>query len=200
MEFQESGVEGQFRFLGRVYRFVTRNLDRLREEGQRTAADEKALRKLHQTIRKISQDFENRWHFNTSIAALMELYNEISALESELSGPVLTEILTNFALLLGPFAPFIAEELWEQLGRTGTVFHQPWPTYDEELAREEGAEIVVQVNGKLRSRMAVPFGTAREELERQARADDKIQPFLKNKHVLKVIVVPDKLVNIVVKG
>jgi leucyl-tRNA synthetase len=200
MEFQESGVEGQFRFLGRVYRFVTRNLERLNQPGQRTPADEKALRKLHQTIRKITQDFENRWHFNTSIAALMELYNEVSALEDQLSGPVLTEILTNFALLLGPFAPFIAEELWEQLGRTGPVYHQPWPAYEEELAREEGAEIVVQVNGKLRSRVIVPFGTPREELERQARADDKIQPFLKDKHVLKVIVVPDRLVNIVVKG
>jgi leucyl-tRNA synthetase len=101
--------------------------------------------------------------------------------------------------MLGPFAPYIAEEMWERLGRTGPVFRQPWPCYDGELAQEEAAEVVLQVNGKVRGRILVPFGAAREELEKLALADAKTQPFIAGKQVAKVIVVPDKLVNIVVR-
>ena len=102
-------------------------------------------------------------------------------------------------MLLAPFAPYLSAEMWEELGRPGPVFKQPWPTYDPELAREDQAEVVIQVNGKLRSRMLVPFNTPRKELESRARADSKVQPFLDGKQVMKVIVVPDKLVNFVVK-
>ena len=97
-------------------------------------------------------------------------------------------------------APYVAEELWEEMGRTGPVFKQAWPLFDEELAREEGADVVIQVNGKVRSRAMVPVGTAEEELKQIALQDDKIQPFIAGKQVVKIIVVPDKLVNIVVKG
>jgi leucyl-tRNA synthetase len=107
--------------------------------------------------------------------------------------------LPSLVLLLGPFAPYLAEELWEQLGRKGPVFRQSWPTYDETLEREDAAEVVVQVNGKLRARLSVPFGTPQAELEKLALADAKVQPFLDGKQVVKVIVVPDKLVNIVVR-
>jgi leucyl-tRNA synthetase len=202
LDWTDSGAEGGSRFLGRVYRFVTRNLDRARagDPAPRTAADAKVLRKLHQTIRKVTNDFETRWHFNTSIAAVMELVNELYASESELTPSVLAEVLEKLTLLLGPFAPYMAEEMWEEMGRTGPVFKQTWPTFDEELAREEGAEIVIQVNGKVRNRVTVPFGTSEEELKRIAQSDDKIQPFTAGKQVVKIIVVPDKLVNIVVKG
>src|SRR6185437_10839901 len=150
--------EGAFRFLGRVYRFVTRNADRVVPgDPNRTEADREILRKLHQTIRKITDDFESRWHFNTSIAAVMELINLLYAKESSLSPAVLGEVMENLTLILEPFAPYVAEELWEELGRTGPVFRQPWPCFDPELAREDLAEIVVQVNGKLRSHLAVPF-------------------------------------------
>ena len=128
-------------------------------------ADRRALRKLHQTIRKVTEDFDNRWHFNTSIAALMELINTLYDEEAGLSAAALDQILPSLALLLGPFAPYLAEELWEQLGRKGPVFRQPWPTYDEALAKEDAAEIVLQVNGKVRGRMSVPFGTSRRRAE-----------------------------------
>ena len=198
MPWNESSVGGQRRFLERVWRFVTRNLDRAAGEGD-PAADRRALRKLHQTIRKVTEDFNNRWHFNTSIAALMELVNTLHEKEAGLSRSAIDQILPSLVLLLGPFAPYMAEELWEQLGRTGPVFRQPWPAYDDELAKEDAAEVVLQVNGKVRGRICVPFGTSEEELKRLALADPKTQPFLIGKQVVKVIVVPDKLVNIVVR-
>jgi leucyl-tRNA synthetase len=201
MDWTDSGAEGAYRFLGRVYRFVTRNAERMRpgDPAPRTEADRKVLRKLHQVIRKITEDFESRWHFNTSIAAIMELVNEIYAAEAGLSPGVVAETIEKLILLLGPFAPYVAEEMWEEIGRAGPVFKQPWPSFDEELAREEGAEVVIQVNGKLRGRLVAPFGASREELERRALADEKVRPHLAGKQIVKVIVVPDKLVNIVVK-
>jgi leucyl-tRNA synthetase len=200
LDWQFSGVEGMNRFLARVYRFVTRSLDRAQPGPGRNEGDRGALRKLHQTIRKVTDDFESRWHFNTSIAAVMELMNELTEVESRLSPGALAEILEKLVLLLGPFAPYLAEELWEQMGRAGPVCKQTWPSYDADLARDEEADVVVQVNGKLRSRLAVAFGAAREELERLALADVRVRPFVDGKTVVKVVVVPDRLVNIVVKG
>ncbi|MGE5568280.1 MAG: leucine--tRNA ligase [Rhodospirillales bacterium] len=200
LEWQDAGVEGMFRFIGRVFRFVTRNAEKAQQQGERTEADIKALRKLHQTVKKVTEDFDSRWHFNTSIAAIMELMNVLHPLEAQLSGPALAEILEKVVLMLAPFIPYAAQEMWSELGREGQVFHQPWPCFDAELAREEEAEIPVQVNGKLRSRIHVPFGTPKEELERRAREDERIQQFVQDKQIVKVIVVPDKLVNLVIKG
>ena len=197
MPWSEASVGGQRRFLERVFRFVTRNMGR--EAAGDAGSDRRALRKLHQTIRKVTEDFDNRWHFNTSIAALMELLNALNEEEARLSGGALDRILPDLVLLLAPFAPYTAEELWEQLGRTGPVFRQRWPAYDEVLAKEEAAEVVLQVNGKLRGRIWVPFGTPAAELERLALADPKVQPFIEGKQVVKAIVVADKLVNIVVR-
>ena len=111
----------------------------------------------------------------------------------------MAEVLEKLTLMLAPFAPYLAEELWEEQGRQGPVFQHSWPAYDPELAREEEAEIVIQVNGKLRGRIYVAFGTPREALEKLALGDAKVQTLLDGKQVVKVIVVPDKLVNIVVK-
>ncbi|HUJ20890.1 MAG TPA: leucine--tRNA ligase [Bryobacteraceae bacterium] len=200
VDWQEAGVDGIYRFLGRIYRFVTRNVERARmREGARTDADGRVLRKLHQTIQKITEDFETRWHFNTSIAAVMELVNELYAQEAQLSGAVLSDVFEKMALLLGPFAPYLAQELWTELGHSGPVFKQCWPAYDPELARETEAEIVVQVNGKLRAHIAAPFGTPEDVLRERALKEPKAQPFLQGKAVIKVVVVPDKLVNIVVR-
>jgi leucyl-tRNA synthetase len=154
---------------------------------------------LHQTLKLITDDFEGRWHFNTSIAALMGLMNVLTELEKDLSAPVIAEVAEKLTLMLEPFAPYLAEELWEEQGREGPVFHHAWPKFDPELAREEEAEVVIQVNGKLRGRINVAFGTPREALEKLALADTKVQPLLDGRQVVKVIVVPDKLVNIVVK-
>jgi leucyl-tRNA synthetase len=200
LDWTDAGAEGAYRFLGRVFRFVTRNADRLEETGQPGEADRKVLRKLHQTIKKITDDFESRWHFNTSIAAFMELVNELYTHEAALAPATRREVLEKVVLLLAPFAPFICEEMWEAMGRTGPVFKQPWPAYDESLAAEEGADVVLSVNGKVRSRLLAPFGTAKEELERLALADEKVQFFIAGKPIVKIIVVPDKLVNVVVKG
>jgi leucyl-tRNA synthetase len=197
MDWTESGAEGAYRFLGRVFRFVVRNMGKTAAGDP--AADRRALRKLHQTIRKVTEDFDNRWHFNTSIAALMELINTLYDEEAGLSAAALGQILPSLSLLLGPFAPYLAEELWEQLGRKGPVFRQPWPTYDEALAKEDAADIVLQVNGKVRGRLSVAFGASEDELKKLALADPKVQPSIEGKQVVKVIVVPDKLVNIVVK-
>jgi leucyl-tRNA synthetase len=197
MDWTDAGANGAYAFLGRVYRFVTRNAG----QGQPAPgdADRKILRKLHQVLQKITEDFESRWHFNTSIAALMGLMNDLTDAEKQISAPAMSEVLEKLTLMLEPFAPYLAEELWEELGRTGPVFKHPWPAYDPEIAREEEAEVVIQVNGKLRGRIYVDFGTARETLERLALGDSRVQTFLYGKQVVKVIVVPDKLVNIVVK-
>lgn len=197
MDWTDAGAEGAYRFISRVFRFVTRNVDRA-EFGD-GSTDRKALRKLHQAIHRVTDDFDSRWHFNTSIAGLMELLNLLCDAEANLSRGALEQILPALVLLLGPFAPFAAEEMWEALGRTGPVFKQPWPKYDAEIEKEDAAEVILQVNGKLRGRLMVPFGTDQAGLEAAARADSKVQPFLEGKQVMKVIVVPDKLVNIVVK-
>jgi leucyl-tRNA synthetase len=197
MPWIESSVGGPRKFVERIYRFVTRNIDR--QAVGDAAADRRALRKLHQTIQKVTEDFNNRWHFNTSIAALMELLNTLNDEETNLSRAALDHILPSVVLLIGPFAPYLAEELWEQLGRTGPVFRQPWPIFDEALAKEDAADVVLQVNGKVRGRLSVPFGTPQADIEKLALGEPKVQPFTAGKQVVKIVVVPDKLVNIVVR-
>ena len=201
VDWRNEGADGIYRFLNRVYRFFTRNVDRARAQGAASSdADRKVLRKLHQTVKKITEDFESRWHFNTSIAAVMELVNDLYTAEAELSGGTVAEALEKLALLLGPFAPYLAQELWEELGKSGPVFRQTWPSYDAALAKEDEAEIVIQVNGKLRAHLSAPFGTPQDMLRQRALEEPKVQPFVNGKQVIKVIIVPDKLVNIVVKG
>jgi leucyl-tRNA synthetase len=197
MDWTDAGANGAYLFLGRVYRFVTRNVGQTAEGSGE--ADRNVVRKLHQTISKITDDFESRWHFNTSIAALMELMNQVTAVEKQISAPVMADVLEKLTLMLAPFAPYIAEELWEEQGRTGPVFKHAWPVADADLAREDQAEVVIQVNGKVRGRISVAFGMSREMLQQSALDDSKIKALLDGKQVVKVIVVPDKLVNIVVK-
>ena len=201
MDWQQSGVEGQYRFLGRVYRFVTRNVERMAgPKGDFSAADSRALRKLHLTIGKITQDFEQRWHFNTCIAALMELTNELYACEGGLTAAALPEILKSLILLLEPFTPFIAEELWEEIGEVGPVFKQAWPEVNAAYLIEDEIEIPIQVNGKLRGKIRVATGASQTDTQAAALADEKIAAFIAGKEVAKVIVLTGKLVNIVVKG
>ena len=198
LDWQEDGVSGVNRFLARVYRFVTRNAEGAGAGGG-GEADRAALRKLHQTIQKITEDFDSRWHFNTSIAALMELLNELHGLQGELSAAVRQEVCGTLTLMLAPFAPFLAQELWEALGNAGPVFRQSWPKYNSEVAKEDLAEIPVQVNGKLRGHIRAPFGMPKEELERLALENVKVKAFVAGKQIVKVIVVPDRLVNLVVR-
>ncbi len=197
LDWQDAGVEGMNRFLTRLYRFVTRNAAAQAAGEAANDADRAVLRKLHQTIQKVTSDFETRWHFNTSLAAVMELTNELYNQEAEISPGVLREVMSKTVLLMGPFAPHLAEELWRELGHDGQMLRASWPEADPELAREDQVEVVVQVNGKLRARLAVPRGTGRDELERLAQSDPKTMPHIDGKTIRKVVVVPDKLVNIV---
>jgi leucyl-tRNA synthetase len=196
IDWTDSGIEGIVRFLGRVYRFVTRNVGAPGGDG---SADRDVLRKLHQTVKKITEDLDTRWHFNTSIAAVMELLNEVHAAEAKISAAAMRETLRSVTLLLGPFAPYMAQELWAEQGFDGLVFKQEWPKFDEELARDEGVEIVLQVNGKVRGRMTVPHGTDCEELESLARLEPNVAALLAGKAVVKVICVAERLVNFVVR-
>jgi leucyl-tRNA synthetase len=198
VDWRTEGAEGIYRFLGRVYRFATRNSGSAPATGS-GESDRKVLRKLHQTLKKITGDFETRWHFNTCIASVMELINELYAEETRISPAAMAEVLEKLALMLAPFAPYVSQEIWEEIGKDGPVFRQSWPAFDAELAKEDEAEIVLQVNGKLRSRMFAPYGTAKDVIEKLAMADEKVQPFVAGKRVVKVIAVPDKLVNIVVQ-
>jgi leucyl-tRNA synthetase len=198
VDWRAEGAEGISRFLGRVYRFATRNTGRA-DFPAPSETDRKVLRKLHQTIRRITEDFETRWHFNTCIAAVMELVNELYAEEARISAATMAQAIETLALLLAPFAPYLAQEIWSELGREGPVFRQRWPDYDADLAKEDLAEVVVQVNGKVRGHIAVPFGAPAELVRERALAQEKVAAFTAGKQIVKVITVPDKLVKIVVK-
>ncbi len=209
LEWQEEGVAGISRFLGRVHRLVTkygamRAAEGASGKGARSATEQALLRKLHQTIAKMTQDFSGRWHFNTSIAAIMTLINEIVAAEAaidagEVSEAAVAEVSRNLVLMLAPFAPFFAAEMWEQIGGEGVVFRTAWPVADEELARENEMEIPVQVNGKLVNVVKVPAGSGEATVKAAALADEKVKIRIEGKTVVKTIVVPGKLVNLVVK-
>jgi leucyl-tRNA synthetase len=204
LDWQDAGLEGISRFLSRVNRFFSVAHESPPEP---QAADRRVLRKLHQTIRRITEDFDGRWHFNTSIAALMELLNlvleERSGGDTEkhacMSASALQAFQRNFVLMLHPFAPYLAHELWERLGEKSNLLRAPWPKYDPALAKEDEVEIVVQINGKIRDRLFVPADSSEEQLRRLALAAPKVQATLDGKQVVKAIVVPGKLVNIVVR-
>jgi leucyl-tRNA synthetase len=209
LDWQEEGVAGISRFLGRVYRLVTKYAAVHVSAGgvdvaNESAAGLKLLRKLHQTIAKMTQDFSGRWHFNTSIAAIMELVNEVVAAEpmldsGEVSQAAIAEIFRSLVLMLAPFAPYFAAELWQQIGGKGVVFRTAWPTADAELARENEIEIPVQVNGKLVVVVTVPAGSDEAVVKAASLADPKVIARVEGKTIVKVIVVPGKLVNLVVK-
>jgi leucyl-tRNA synthetase len=176
----------------------------LAPEGSLSGPSSKLRRKLHQTIAKITHDFEGRWHFNTCVAAIMELVNELQDADAQLTAgevpaPVVRELLQTLVLLLAPFAPFLAAELWEELGGEGSVLRAPWPKSDPDLAREDEIEIPVQINGKLTAVVRVAAGADAKTMEAAALADEKVHARTAGKNIVKVIVVPGRAVNLVVK-
>jgi len=209
LDWQEDGVAGVSRFLGRVWRLATKYTPVAKQgSGKRIVAAggvaQKLQRKLHQTIAKITQDFEGRWHFNTCVAAIMELVNEMQAADAQIAAgevpaPIVHELLTSLVLLLAPLAPFLAAELWQELGGEGAVLRAPWPKSDPALAKEDELEIPVQINGKLVSVIRVPAGSDAKVMEATALADEKVKPRTAGRSVAKVIIVPGRAVNLVVK-
>jgi leucyl-tRNA synthetase len=220
LDWQEDGVAGVSRFLARVWRLTAKYAPVARagraeshpfrrgrgEDGaptdQPTGISLKLLRKLHQTTAKITLDFEGRWHFNTCIAAIMELVNEVQAADAQLAAgevpePVVLELLRTVVLLLAPFAPHLVAELWEELGEQGSVLRAPWPASDPELAKEDELEFPVQINGKLVTVVRVSADADAKSMEAAALADEKVQARIAGKTVVKIIVVPAKLVNLV---
>ncbi len=209
LEWLEEGVGGISKFLSRVHRLVMKfgaagTAVAETQDKAESAAGQALLRKLHQTIAKITQDFDGRWHFNTSISSIMILVNEIAAHEAamdagEVSDGAIREVFRGLTLLLAPFAPFLAAELWQVMGGEGVVFRTAWPEANAELARENEIEIPVQVNGKLANVVKVPAESDEAAVKAAALADEKVATRLEGKNIVKVIVVPGKLVNFVVR-
>jgi len=208
LEWSEESIEGSWRFLNRVYRLVERHapgVKGVRSKNTDAAAESPKekflLRKTHQTLRRVTQDFETRWHFNSAIALVMEITNEIYSqepLDKDVRPGVRKEVLELLTLMLAPMTPHLAEELWEMLGHSNGLWKASWPVFDEALTREEEVEIPVQVNGRLRGKVKVRVGAGADEVEKLARADAAIAPHLAGNTVVKRILVPDKLLNLVV--
>jgi leucyl-tRNA synthetase len=208
LEWSEKDIKGCVRFLNEVFRLVERHApalhnvkDKSFDASTATPAEKSLLRLTHQTLRRVSQDFESRWHFNSAIALLMTLAGEIQArapLEREVRAEVRKEILELLTLMLAPMTPHLAEQLWEMLGHSDGLWNARWPDFDPELARDEEVEVVVQVNGRVRATLKVAAGLAEAELVPKALAEPAVARHVDGKRVVKRIVVPDKLVNLVV--
>lgn len=210
LEWSDQGVEGSFRFLNRVWRIVVDYLDDIKNiepfDGKEELGDTlKNLRKkVHQTIKKVTTDTNDRFHFNTAISAVMELVNTLYQVERPDKGDtralaVIREAVENIIILLNPIVPHITEELWQMLEDRGTLSEISWPSFDESVTADEEITIVIQVNGKLRSRIEVSVGETEETVKELARNDERIKHFTEGKQIIKEIYVPKKLLNIVVK-
>src|SRR2546425_11747993 len=225
LEWNDHGVEGAFRFLNRGWRFVLAHLDEV--GGARrppdgppdraraatvptpsTEAGRAFRRQIHETIQRVTEDIEHDFHFNTAISAIMELVNALYAFEAMSPDAVpaaerlvlLSEAVETVILLLGPFCPHITEELWAQLGHRESVFRRRWPVADPAALKKEEVTIVVQVDGKVRGRLVVDVDAAEDRVRQLALGDDRVRPWVASRRVEKVVVVPNRLVNIVTRA
>ncbi len=210
LEWSDQGVEGSFRFLNRLWRITMDYLEDVLavepiREGMTLEGDIKALRrKTHQTIRKVTSDIEDRFHFNTAISAVMELVNALYTLprpkkNDEVALAAVREALEAVIVMMAPFVPHISEELWESFNSGKPLTDFPWPTFDPGIAAENEITIVVQINGKVRSKLTVPADEDEEGIKRRAAQDDRLNKYLAEKQVQKQIYVPGKLLNLVVR-
>ncbi|MDX2034351.1 MAG: leucine--tRNA ligase [Blastocatellia bacterium] len=208
LEWSEAGAEGASRFLGRVWRIIYKWHERLAgaAEGEFSAEARALRRKTHQTIKRVTHDIGERLNFNTAVAAMMELTNEIYAFDGTLKGDpaatdrfALREAMESLAKLLAPFTPHVAEELWAHMGHDEIVVGAAWPVFDPDLARDEELEIPVQLNGKLIARVVVPADISDDDLQAAALASDRVQARLEGREIVKTIIVPKRLVNLVAK-
>jgi leucyl-tRNA synthetase len=211
LDWNDHGVEGASRFLNRVWRFVVTHREDLARGAASppTTAEGKAFRRtVHETIARVTEDIERDFHFNTAISAIMELVNALYAFESAARdrmtagerAALLREAVDTLLLLLGPFSPHVTEELWEYLGHRESLFEHPWPTPDPAALTRQEVTVVLQVDGKVRSRLTVEVDAAEERVQRLALADDKVRPWLQGRQVERVVVVPNRLVNVVTRS
>ena len=220
LEWNVNGLAGAYRFINRLFliisdsfEFADKNAGKENNYGidlsKRSEKDEEIQKKLHQTVKKVTESIEDDFHFNTAIAAVMELLNDMTTYKQEVidkndvsteSRKIWKEVLDKVILLIAPFAPHIADELWEITGNTTFTFEEEWPTFEEELTKEHKMNLVVQINGKIRETIPAKIGLPKEEYEKLAFDSEKIKKAIEGKEIVKVIVVPNKLVNIVVKG
>lgn len=205
LEWSDQGVDGAWRFLNRVWRIVEQYLPTIKENKKTdvaalTSAEKELRRVLHTTIKKVTEDIAERSNFNTAISSIMELVNAFYAVnDKEIQAGLINETATSLLLLLAPFAPHITEELWQELGHTNSIHIADWPQYDEKATVADEVEIVVQVNGKVREKITISAQAAPEDVKKQATELDRIQEITADKNIVKVIYVPKKLVNIVIK-
>jgi len=216
-DWSDRDIEGAARFLSKVYRLVSKHADSLRgvqalfadsavpnSKFQISDEERSLLRKAHQTLRHVTEDMEGRWHFNTDVALCMELINELTEHQGAIeAGKVRPEahkaVLELLVIMLSLFAPHISDELWEGLGHAGPLLRVPWPRFDNDLAAVDELEMPVQVNGKLRARIRVAVNAGEEEILARAQAEEKVIQHLAGKQIVKVVFVPQKLVNIVAR-
>ncbi|MBQ6495563.1 MAG: leucine--tRNA ligase [Firmicutes bacterium] len=205
LDWSDEGVEGSFRFLNRIWRLVAEFLAKDNnvpgEYEIRNDADKKLAFMLHNAIKRVTEDVRDRFNFNTAISAVMELVNEMYRYkEGDVNDALFSTAIRTMVILLAPFVPHITEELWENLGYEGSVHDQPWPAYDESALVKDEIEIVIQINGKNKEKINIPGECSREEMLEIAKTNEVIQGLIGDKNVVKMIAVPGRLINIVVKG
>ena len=206
LEWNDSAVEGCYRFINRVWRFVYDyvqanggNVVDYSSFGELNRADKDMRRLVHTTIKRVTDDAGTRFNFNTAISAIMEMVNGLYQYkEQDYNKAVMAEAADTLVLLLAPFIPHVTEELWQELGHSGSVHKQKWPVVDEKALIAEEATIILQINGKLRDKIIMPMNVDKAEAEKIALAQPKIAEMIGDKEVKKVIVVPNKLINIVI--
>ncbi len=212
LEWSEESIEGSWRFLNRVFRLVDKHAGAIRgaknwnfDPTGMTDKERDLIRVTYQTMQRVTQDFDKRWHFNSAIAQIMELTNEIylaEPLENGVRPEIRKEVLQILTLLLAPMTPHIAEEMWEMLGNTDGLWNAPWPDLiegQEALAKNDEVDFVVQVNGRVRATLRVPAGLSETDLVPKALADPAVARHTEGKRIIKVIFVPNKLLNLVVQ-
>lgn len=206
LEWNDAAVEGCYRFLNRVWRLVGTIMDKC--EGKDTAlnldalsAEDKAMRRItHLTVKKVGDDIGKRFNFNTGISAIMEMVNALYAyLEKDTNPAVLHEAAEMLLLIFSPYAPHMCEELWEMMGNEEALAHHVWPDFDEKAMAQDEVEIVIQTNGKIKDRLTIPAGMSADELTEYVKSYDGFEAILEGKQAVKIIAIPNKLVNIVVK-
>ncbi len=209
LDWSEKGVEGCYRFIGRVWRMVVKYRDLVTDEKiehEKLTPALKSLRgELHRAVKAVTKDISERLQYNTAIARMMELVNAVyqcdeKEINSAQGCAVITEVLYKLIPMLNVFTPHVAEELWEMIGGKGFIYDQLWPNFDDALTAKEEIEIVFQVNGKIRAKVQVPSSITKEEMEQMALSDPKISGIVSSKEIVKKIVIPGKLVNIVIRG